>query len=36
MPPIVVLAGGLGTRLYPITETAPKAMLEVASRPFIA
>jgi NDP-sugar pyrophosphorylase family protein len=31
----VILAGGLGTRMYPRTETVPKALLEVAGRPFI-
>jgi NDP-sugar pyrophosphorylase family protein len=32
----VVLAGGLGTRMLPLTATAPKAMLEVAGRPFVS
>lgn len=36
MPPIALLAGGLATRLRPLTETVPKAMLEVAGEPFIA
>ena len=31
----VVLAGGLATRMRPRTLTIPKAMLEVAGRPFI-
>jgi MurNAc alpha-1-phosphate uridylyltransferase len=31
----VVLAGGLATRMRPRTLTIPKAMLEVAKRPFI-
>lgn len=30
----VILAGGLGTRLLPRTETIPKTMLVVAGRPF--
>ncbi len=33
--PAAVLAGGLATRLRPITEKVPKAMVEVAGRPFI-
>jgi NDP-sugar pyrophosphorylase family protein len=36
MPPIAVLAGGLATRLRPLTERLPKALLEVAGEPFIA
>jgi NDP-sugar pyrophosphorylase family protein len=33
--PAALLVGGLATRLRPITETIPKAMVEVAGRPFI-
>lgn len=33
--PIVILAGGLATRLRPITETIPKALLEIHGEPFI-
>jgi NDP-sugar pyrophosphorylase family protein len=36
MPPIAVLAGGLGKRMQPLTERMPKALLEVAGEPFIA
>lgn len=32
----VILAGGLATRMQPLTLTTPKCMLEVAGRPFIA
>ena len=31
----VVLAGGLGTRMRPWTETVPKILLPVAGRPFV-
>jgi N-acetyl-alpha-D-muramate 1-phosphate uridylyltransferase len=33
---IVILSGGKATRLYPVTKKMPKAMLELAGRPFIA
>lgn len=32
--PVVVLAGGLATRLGPLTEHVPKILIDVAGRPF--
>lgn len=34
--PVAILAGGLATRLRPITETIPKTMVAVANEPFLA
>ena len=34
--PVAILAGGLATRLRPVTEKIPKALIAVAGRPFLA
>jgi NDP-sugar pyrophosphorylase family protein len=35
MLPVAILAGGLATRLRPITNTIPKSMIEICGEPFV-
>jgi NDP-sugar pyrophosphorylase family protein len=35
MLPVAILAGGLASRIRPITENIPKALIEIAGKPFI-
>lgn len=36
MIPVAILAGGLATRLRPLTETIPKVLIEIAGEPFLS
>ncbi|MEY2407750.1 MAG: N-acetyl-alpha-D-muramate 1-phosphate uridylyltransferase [Verrucomicrobiota bacterium] len=36
MYPVAILAGGLATRLKPITENIPKVLVPIAGKPFLA
>ncbi len=36
LPPVAILAGGLATRLRPITAKIPKALVDINGEPFIA
>lgn len=33
--PVVLMAGGLGTRLHPLTEDRPKPLIEIGGRPIL-
>lgn len=35
IPPAAILAGGMATRLYPVTKKIPKSLLEIDGHPFI-
>ena len=35
IPPVVILGGGLGTRLSDVTKGAPKILVDIAGKPFI-
>lgn len=36
MFPVVILCGGLATRLHPVTETIPKSLIPINGEPFLA
>jgi dTDP-glucose pyrophosphorylase len=33
--PIIIMAGGLGSRLYPLTKDLPKPMIEISGKPIL-
>ena len=35
MLPVAILAGGMATRLHPVTHTLPKALIEIDGEPFL-
>ena len=35
MRQIVILCGGIGSRIYPLTKHTPKAMLIIKGKPFL-
>jgi NDP-sugar pyrophosphorylase family protein len=32
---LVILAGGLGTRLYPLTKNTPKILIDIENKKFL-
>ena len=36
MLPVAILSGGLATRLRPLTETIPKALVDISGEPFVS
>ncbi|MCC5990814.1 MAG: NTP transferase domain-containing protein, partial [Thermosphaera sp.] len=35
MPEAIILAGGLGSRLHPLTKTLPKPLIPLAGKPIL-